>query len=44
MKLEIGKHFFSYTGAKNFNELPLHIRKIDSVTEFRNELTKYFNI
>ena len=43
MKLEIGKHSFSYTGAKIFNELSLHIKKIDSFTEFRNELMKYLN-
>ena len=38
IKLEVGTSSFFYIGAKLFNELPLHVRKLDSHQKFKEEI------
>ena len=42
VNLELGKHSFSYAGAKMFNDLPLQIRKLETYATFKKELVKHF--
>ena len=43
-KLELGKQSFKYSGAKLFNDLPLEIRKEESILKFEKNLKQLFNL
>ena len=43
MRLDLGKTSFFYAGTKLYNDLPLGIRKSQSVTAFRNKINDHFN-
>lgn len=44
VKLEIGKQSFKYCGAKLYNDLPLTIRKAESLDLFKREVKAFFEI
>ena len=43
IKTEYARKSFYFTGAKIYNELPLEIRKITNLTEFKKRLKEHFS-
>ena len=44
VKLKYSRSGFYYMGAKLYNDLPLHIRKIETFDDFKRELTDYASL
>jgi hypothetical protein len=44
VKLELGKQSFKYSGAKLFNDLPLSIRKAESLSLFEKEVSAFLGL
>ena len=43
IKLETAPQAFYFAGGRNYNKLPLDIRKIDAILTFKKELKSFYS-